>query len=372
MNGGHFKLGLFVTIAVALLVTFLLTLGVMDRFRPRLMIESYFSESVQGLQRGADVMFRGVKVGSVREIGFASSVYPEARHPEDKSIGGLIRVELAFDVKTLQRGEEAFDNAYMERAVDDGLRARLAVSGLGGPPFIDVNFLDSNRFPEMDIPWAPEYGVLPTAPSTVGSIVNSLADILREIDERDVIDHLANLSENLDSIFGDFEDSSLYATSESALRELRDASAEARELLADPRLDTILDDAGSTLKGARTLLEKDHGEIETLVKDLATMAGSLDTAARSLDTLASNVNESDLIDDLRGLAEDLGPAGKDLAVLATRLDRLISGNETQIADTIRSLRNAVDELKALLEDLKVNPGRLLSDPPPRRRPGGGP
>ena len=32
MNGGHFKLGLFVTVAGGLLVSFLLTLGALDRF----------------------------------------------------------------------------------------------------------------------------------------------------------------------------------------------------------------------------------------------------------------------------------------------------------------------------------------------------
>ena len=57
--------------------------------------------------------------------------------------------------------------------------------------------------------------------------------------------------------------------------------------------------------------------------------------------------------------------------MASRLDGLIRGNERQIADAIRSLRDAGLELQAMLEELKANPGRILADPPPRRTPGGG-
>jgi ABC-type transporter Mla subunit MlaD len=134
----------------------------------------------------------------------------------------------------------------------------------------------------------------------------------------------------------------------------------------------ILDDAGSTLQNARTLLDRNEGKIEPLIADLSGMARSLERTALALDTLATNVNQSGLIEDLRRLADDLGPAGRDLAQLATRLDRLVTGNEATIGDTIRSLRDAVNELQSLLEELKANPSRILSNPPSKRTPGSGP
>ena len=57
MNGGNFKLGLFVTVAVLLLALFLLVLGTLDRFKPRVRVETYFPQSIQNLQTRAPVRF---------------------------------------------------------------------------------------------------------------------------------------------------------------------------------------------------------------------------------------------------------------------------------------------------------------------------
>lgn len=373
MSGGHFKLGLFVCIAVVLLVCFLLTLGALERFRPRIPVETYFEESITGLQRGARVSFRGVTIGSVKDIGFAARWYPEARMTEETTtLGGLVRVKLALHVAALSSFGEEIDAQQLELAVSRGLRAQLATTGLGGPTFISLDFADVGDFPMPTLDWTPANTFIPSIPSTVGSLINSLSSVLREADEQSVVSNLVSLSDKFASTLGDFEQSDLYSSSLSALGELRAASGEARALLADPRLDTILNDASAALTGARTLLDSDYSELETLIANLSTMAGSLEQAAGSLNTLATNVNESDLITDLRTLADELGPAGRDLMQFIDRLERLVKGNETQITDTIRALRSAVNELDGLLEEVKANPGRILADPPSKRTPGGGP
>ncbi len=101
------------------------------------------------------------------------------------------------------------------------------------------------------------------------------------------------------------------------------------------------------------------------------MAETLERAGTSLDALAAAVNEGGLVPRMQAAAEALGPAGRDLSELAARLERLVHGNEKQIADAIRSLRNAALEVQAALEGLKTDPSRILADPPPRRTPGGG-
>ncbi|HMO65548.1 MAG TPA: MlaD family protein, partial [Verrucomicrobiota bacterium] len=69
----YFKLGVFLLAAAALLVGALLFLGAGRMFRPQVMFETYFNESVQGLELGSAVKFRGVNVGSVRRIAFTGT-----------------------------------------------------------------------------------------------------------------------------------------------------------------------------------------------------------------------------------------------------------------------------------------------------------
>ena len=234
-----------------------------------------------------------------------------------------------------------------------------------------MSYLDPASFPAQEIEWTPEGLYIPSAPSTVVSIIDTLARILRDVDRSNLMTRLADAGDELGRLLDEMESSDVLGTASGALGELRAASADARALLTDPRLDALLDDGAATMQGARALLESDTGEIESLIGDMTNMAATLERAGSSLDALATRVNESGLIDRMQTLAADLGPAGRDLSSLADRLERLVRGNEQEIADAIRSLRDAALELDAMLQEIKANPSRLLADPPPRRTPGGG-
>jgi len=331
MNGGHFKLGLFVSVAVALLVLALLALGVLDRFKPSVTLETYFAESIQGLQPGAAVRYRGLRIGTVRRMGFADLEYAEAAST-NPVFGHVVLVEMTIDAGYVQMLQTEDLERRIERSIGLGLRTRLASSGLGGPTYIELDFLDPQRFPAPELPWTPDDYYVPSAPSTIVSIVESLASILTRLDEAQF------------------------------LPELRAACVTLQEFLSDEHLGTLVDDAETTLQ-----------QVQALVADMTSMAEALQRAGTSFDGLAHTVQESDLIAQMQRVAADLGPAMRDLAELAARLDKLVAANDTEIADTIRSLQRAALQLEALLEDAEANPSRMIfGDPPPKRTPGGSP
>src|SRR5688572_31983274 len=72
----HWKLGLFVLLGIALLFTSLVVLGASNWNKASVRYVSYFDESVQGLELGSPVKFRGVTIGRVAEIDIA----PDRRH----------------------------------------------------------------------------------------------------------------------------------------------------------------------------------------------------------------------------------------------------------------------------------------------------
>ncbi|HWO09338.1 MAG TPA: MlaD family protein, partial [Polyangiaceae bacterium] len=65
----HYKLGLFVLLGMAVALAFVITLGARNWNAATVRYVSYFDESVQGLEVGSPVKFRGVTVGRVAIIG---------------------------------------------------------------------------------------------------------------------------------------------------------------------------------------------------------------------------------------------------------------------------------------------------------------
>ena len=77
LKANYFKLGLFVIGALVSGVILLIVIGSGRWFQPKLTIESYFNESVQGLDIGSKLKYRGVAIGEVTRIGFTYNKYQQ-------------------------------------------------------------------------------------------------------------------------------------------------------------------------------------------------------------------------------------------------------------------------------------------------------
>ena len=73
----YFRLGLFVVISLVLLFCVLFVLGARSLFQPSMTFETYFNDSVAGLDVGAPVRFRGVTLGQVSAILTSPPLYEE-------------------------------------------------------------------------------------------------------------------------------------------------------------------------------------------------------------------------------------------------------------------------------------------------------
>ena len=105
-----FYLGLFVLGALLVLLILLLSVGGQNIFTKKVHYILYFDKSVKGLNVGAPVMFRGVRVGQVEAIQFAKQL------KKRRGVSWPIEVTIALDPVSLDVGK---DNDYSSSSFID-------------------------------------------------------------------------------------------------------------------------------------------------------------------------------------------------------------------------------------------------------------
>ena len=170
--------GAFVLGAIALVLAAIVLLSAGNWFEPRSRFTVYFPGSVRGLDQGAPVTFRGVRIGEVKDV-TAFLTGPD---------NSLIQIEVLFEVRTqvVEAPEGitrrfADDDAGMAQAlIERGVRARLlSQSMLTGQKYIDLDFLPDApaRFAGMQRGY-PELPTTPTAMEALGERAESFFEKL--------------------------------------------------------------------------------------------------------------------------------------------------------------------------------------------------
>lgn len=181
----YFAIGIFVIAAVMLGLVGLVLLSSDALQSPDRFIETYVDESVQGIDVGTPFKLRGVKVGSVSKIAMVSSMY------ETRKMYVLIRI--ALDKSSLSIADDEFEDEVDEQ-IERGLRLRLVPQGITGLSFVEADLFPDSTKPPLEIDWEPDVIYVPSMPSTMTLISQSIERIAEQLNTL-----------NLDKIGGDIE-----------------------------------------------------------------------------------------------------------------------------------------------------------------------
>ncbi len=273
----HWKLGLFVLLAAGATLAALFWLGA-ERFRRESFpAVSYFDESVQGLDVGSPVKFRGVTVGTVSDI----TIAPDHRHVQvtaDMYVDALVRLGLRTGAP--KSGEEF---------IAPNLRVQLASAGITGVRFIQTDFFDPERFPPPRLPFEPPWNYVPSAPSTLKNVEEAAIEIVNRLpvladrakdtlaDMRKTLGSIDHLAADLGSEDGSFN---------RALRELATAATRVDRALDEAKLGattaSFRDSAssvGQAAAGVGDAREELHASLVALreaLESVRTLADSLE------------------------------------------------------------------------------------------------
>jgi ABC-type transporter Mla subunit MlaD len=353
MKPSYFKIGLFVIAGSVLILTAVVVLGAGLFHQDKAYFETYFDESISGLSVGSPVEFRGVRIGVVEKISFIGDEY-DVLGPSS----GLSKYEYYVIVLCSVSRENlpgvSYEQrlSYLENMVSRGLRIRMTSNILTGQAYLQADFLDPNRFKTLDIGWQPEHLYIPSAPSELTTLKDSVDKVLYRLQEIDV-DKLVTAVENvLDSL-----------NTAIANAKVRDISKETRELLAEVRKQVEkLNTEKLSLAAQQTLTSVDRAVVDANVPALSREIQRLVVEVRQTNAnLQKLLASSEPISGPSNLPEMIARLNKTLY----RIDKLISAERPQIEMVLANFKEISDNLKRLTEDLKQNPSDLLfSKPPP--------
>lgn len=328
------SVGLLVVVGLALLVGVVLFLTQNRLGSSDVMFETYIRESVQGLEVGSPVRYRGVAVGRVTEIGLASAEYRRPRGDAFAAAFQLVVVRFAVSLPRVG------DVPSTEDAVAAGLRARLASQGITGVAYIELDFLDAERFPIPALPWTPRFAWIPAVPSTVAQVTSAAEMVLRQIQGIDFVGMVANIN----------------------------------DLFLDLRRQTDTGELAVALREAATLMQElraiaSQTDVPGAVAELRATAGSIRGLAEGREMRETLTAMGAAAQDLRRVTARLpGTIGQlDASLRAAR--NATTDVQADLAPVLRDLRAATANLRETTEALRRSPSQALWGAPPPAPPG---
>ena len=233
-------IGVFVIGAVALLVTAILILGSGKFFTERDKYVLYFQGSVKGLNVGAPVVFRGVKIGSVTDISLMAN-------PEELSvrIPVIIEVEPAKFKQTVQQ-KTRNPRKTIKLLIEKGLRAQLVMqSFVTGQLMVNLDFYPekSARLSGME----SEYPEIPTISSGLEELVSKIEEL-----------PLSELINRANSSIAGLEELIKAPELKESISSLHDALNDIRQLVQniDVHIDPLLTNMENSSDAARGAFEQ--------------------------------------------------------------------------------------------------------------------
>ncbi|EGR3107262.1 glycerophosphodiester phosphodiesterase [Vibrio parahaemolyticus] len=312
-----YKLGLFVVSALVSLFVVLFILGGRSLFEPKIIVETYFDESVSGLEVGAPVRFRGITAGEVVSIELSDALYEAAVPRENRKSYVVVRSEITGAKRTIEEW-----NRSIEISIERGLRATTQLAGITGQQYLSFDYTSMDE--GLSFNWKPNYPYVPSTKSSAGKIVSGIQSLIARLDEADINTLVVNINMLIETL----------NQSISAL----DADALNAQLLA------LLINSNQMVKSVDGVIS--DPEVKEIVSSLAQISKSLNSSLKD-----------------KG---DINKLIKDLDRAAVRLDVIMADNQSDINYVIKDLRVTVENLKSFSETLKNQPSSIIFSSEPEK------
>ena len=328
-------IGAFVVGAVGLLVLGLLIFGTGKFFKATAKYVVFFEGSVKGLNPGAPVDFKGVKIGTVKDLKVSLS-------KKDLSLKIPVIIEIELDRISETHKANSLDKALqeqtaktlMEYLIQQGLRAQLGMqSFVTGQLYVLLDFFPGK--PAKLVGDGQGYPEIPTVPSNLDQILETIQRLPLE----DIIS------------------------------KLHTAMSAIAEFATSPELKEAISSLNQTVKAVQSMVRNLDSRIEPLSSDLSNTVKEIQKLAQNLDVqikpltsgLSDTMKESQKL--LRGIEgrvpavsaslENTFKAAEGAARQAEKTLSTVENMAVEHGDLPYELAKALKELSGAARSLRV-------------------
>jgi paraquat-inducible protein B len=317
--------GGFVVAAIGLLVAAALVFGSFTFFEVTRRYVVFFEGSVDGLTQGSAVLFRGVPLGRVIDVGIRYN-------PQDRSFEIPVIVEIRPSViARWSPPAHKTSEETIKSLIDAGLRARLESASLvTGQQVVQLNF-----FPGTPIKLEPtdlSYPQIPSVPSPTQQIMSSVDVAAKDLPA--LIKQATAVLDRVQHILSPENESSIQSILESAAAAMKSLQADAASL------SQVIDGADNTLASAGQLSKHLDGVVQDNREDIR-------VTLRNFREATVTVNK--LMDHLDQIA----------ATNRLPIRQFTEGTLPDLTALIIDARTTVNKATAVLDSLERNPTRFI-------------
>ena len=329
----NFAVGLFVLFGIVLTTVAVVWLGMSKYLEKGKFYVAYFDESVQGLREDSAVKYRGVSIGRVTTIGVA---------PDEK----LIEVVLKIETDIVLDPEQVF--------------AQLKNVGITGIMFVDIDRVDDTAKPpgytvKTTRPnFENEFPVIPTRPSDILRIFDSLEAAINKVKEMDI----QGITERLKLTLDEVHKAIISARLEEVSNDLRSFLKTAEDLFSNGKIETALTSISKAGDSFTGLTQNAGDTILEIKKTIVKIEKLVDETKPSLKSAITSMNSA------MNKADGFFENGN---TFLDKTDNKLSDLQRHLITTLRELENAADRISDLSDELSNQPSRVLFSSPPAPR-----
>ncbi|MFP1748353.1 intermembrane transport protein PqiB [Lonsdalea quercina] len=193
----------------------------------------FFDESVRGLQPGAPVEFRGIRLGTVSQVPF----FP---HEIKQSLTNDYRIPVMIRIEPDRLQAHVWDQLNLEQEIKEapalGLRASMKTANiLTGALYIDLDFYPQLKGRPVSMVKVDGYEVLPTVSGGLSQIQQKLMTVLDKVNGLPLTPMVSQATQTL-------------AESQATLRELQKTLASLNQITGNKTMQELPQDMQRTLR----------------------------------------------------------------------------------------------------------------------------
>lgn len=317
-------IGAFVIGALVLAITAVMLFGAGRFDATKTRVVAYFEDSINGLDIGSPVKFKGVTIGKV------SQVLIRARGQKDGD--NAVPVVLELDNNLLERRgviNQLSNKTVVREGIEKGLRAKLQqLSFITGQLYVELDFYPeaAKKFHGDEESAVAE---IPTAPSQLGTLVRAVQGTLDKLSRIDYV----GIGKRVNSILDNVDKGVAQVDFKGIGDGVTGVTTAAQDLLRDKNLKDAAKNLNDALAEFKALQLRIASQVDPMAGELKQTTEQARATLKRIEDAAENLR----------LVMQPG----------TGLRRELDSAVMQIGDAARSIR-------ALSDYLERNPGALIT------------